>query len=341
MTKNSVLAVLLRSDDYVSGEKISEDLGMWGTAVNIAVKSLRKDGCTILSSTRKGYLLTSAPDRLTPGDLSAFLTTDRMKSVQCLDCVSSTNKLLHDMAYEGAPDGQVVVANEQTGGRGRMGRTFYSPADQGIYLSMLLRPEGLPADATALTAWAAVAICNAIESVCGIRPGIKWVNDLVMNGHKICGILTEMSVESETGRIQYVMIGAGINVNEEPRDFPEELQSVASSIRTVTGKCCSRAQLAAEIICEMDRLRFAWPAGHADYLEAYRRDSVVTGREITVLSGTSAQNAVADRINDDFSLSVHFEDGHQDRLTAGEVSIRGIYAPDHSFINTSYTLSSS
>lgn len=255
MTKDSVLTILRNENKYVSGETISNLLGVSRAAVNTAVKTLRAEGYDILSTTNKGYYLNAVPNSLNQNELSVYLTKQRMKSVICLDCVDSTNNRLRDLALSGAPDGQIVIANEQFSGRGRRGREFVSPKDKGIYLSMLFYPNSLPSDIIEITAWTAVAVNNAIQSVCGIRAGIKWVNDLVLNQRKVCGILTEMSVESESGYVQYVIIGIGLNVNEKESDFPKEIRNIATSLSLETNTAYSRAHLASEIIKELDLSR--------------------------------------------------------------------------------------
>lgn len=325
MTKDNVLAILKKENSYISGEKISEVLGISRTAVNNAVKALRLEGYDISSSTNKGYCLNSSPDKLSIGDLMAYLPPERIKTILCLDTVDSTNKRIREMSFEGAPEGQIVIANEQTSGRGRMGRSFASPKDKGIYLSMLLRPKGLPAGSTTITAWTAVAVSNAIHTVCGIRPGIKWVNDLVLNSKKLCGILTEMSVESEGGHIQHIIIGIGLNVNEDKWDFPQDIQQIATSLSLETGSSFSRAQLAAEIIKELDILKASWPQDKQTYLDAYRRFSVTVSRDVRIIGSSFEKLGVATAINDDFSLAIKYEDGTEGNVSTGEVSVRGLY----------------
>ena len=324
MTKDSVLAILRNAGDYVSGEKISKLLGVSRSAVNLAIKSLRNDGYDILSSTNRGYFLKSAADKIDAREISAHLPAQRMLSVRCEDTVDSTNNLLRELAFKGAPDGQVVVANEQTQGRGRRGRTFVSPKDKGIYLSMLFRPNTLPSDTAEITAWTAVAVRNAVKRICGIYPSIKWVNDLLINGRKICGILTEVSIESESGLVQHIIIGVGVNVNESPRDFPEELQKVASSLFIETGKNFSRAALAAAIIEEMDNMRASWPHDKEQYLKAYTENNFTIGKKVSVLYGASEKYGFAEKINDDFSLAVRFVDGTAANVSSGEVKLIGI-----------------
>ena len=264
MTKDAVLAILRKENGYISGEHISRLLGVSRAAVNTAVKALRAEGYEILSSTNKGYHLHTVPNSLHAKELSAYLEEERMQAVECLDSVDSTNNRLRELALAGAPNGQVVLADKQTQGRGRRGRAFASPQDNGIYLSILFYPDSLPTDIVEITAWTAVATNNAIAAVCGVRAGIKWVNDLVFGRKKVCGILTEMSVESEGGYVQYIIIGIGINVNEQEGDFPEELQDIATSLAMETGNTHSRARLAAALIHELDKMQEAWPSGKSE-----------------------------------------------------------------------------
>lgn len=321
MTKDAVIAILKNENSYISGEKISTALGISRAAVNAAVRSLRKEGYIILSSTNKGYLLESAPDTLHTGDLMALLSAKRMKDVICLDRVDSTNRYLGNLALDGAPDGQIVLSGEQTDGRGRRGRTFFSPRGKGLYLSMLLRPFCAPTDVSTITAWTAVAVMRAIEEVCGMKPGIKWVNDLFLNGKKISGILTEMSVESESGHIQHVIIGIGLNVSETRDDFPEELTDTAGSLLTETGTHYSRAALAAAIIQKLDELRLDWSQEKQAYLDAYRTNNIVIGKSILVRTGNTTTPAIAEGISDNFELQVLYPDHTTASLSSGEVSL--------------------
>ena len=325
MTKDAVLAILRKENDYISGEHISRLLGVSRAAVNTAVKAMRAEGYEISSSTKNGYHLAAVPNSISAQELAAYLDEARMQTVEGLASVDSTNNRLRELALAGAPNGQVVLANEQTQGKGRRGRAFASPQDYGIYLSILFHPATLPTDIVEFTAWTAVATNNAIEEVCGVRAGIKWVNDLVIDRKKICGILTEMSVESESGYIQYLIIGIGINVNGQAEDFPAEIRSTATSLAMETGKTHSRAALAAALIRELDSMCRAWPKEKTEYLEAYRRDNITTGKEITVVRGTEEAPAFAVAIGDDFSLRVRYADGRSEALSSGEISIKGLY----------------
>ena len=322
MTKDQVLAILAREKEFVSGERISEQIGVTRAAVSGAVKALRKDGYEITSVTNRGYRLESGPDHLTAGSIGAFLPEARMGSVLVMEQVDSTNKKLRELSYEGAPDGQVVIADAQTGGRGRRGRSFYSPEGKGIYMSYLLRPDTAPAETVSLTAWTAVAVARAMEKVSARAPSIKWVNDLLLNGGKICGILTELSVESETGMVDSIIIGIGVNVNQEQEEFPEEIQEIATSMAAALGHPVSRAALGAAMVEELDRMRAEWPAARADYLEAYRQLDITAGSDVMVLAADGARSAKALCINEDFSLEVEYPDGRKEALSSGEVSLR-------------------
>jgi BirA family biotin operon repressor/biotin-[acetyl-CoA-carboxylase] ligase len=324
MTKDKVLAILKRSGSCVSGEEMSRALGVSRAAVNAAVMALRSDGYEIGSGTNRGYELKNAPDRLNMGELMALLPEERLKTVVCLDSVDSTNDRLRAMAMDGAPDGQIVLANCQTRGKGRLGREFRSPADKGVYMSLLLRPESAPADMAPVTAWTAEAMCGAVERACGARPGIKWINDLVMDKKKICGILTEMSVESESGRVQFVIIGVGVNANETPEDFPPEIRNVAGSIMEAAGGPVSRAKLAAEMINGFDALRAGWPGARESVLAGYRRDCLTPGNEVVLISAGREERAFAEGVDDSFGLAVRLRNGERRVINSGEVSVRGL-----------------
>ena len=330
MTKDKVLAMIISGGDgYVSGESVSRELGITRAAVNAAVKQLKEQGYGIESSTRKGYKLVSSPDIINSGEILARLPEGRSGDIHVLPTVGSTNTKLKDYARLNAPAGTVVLAEEQTGGKGRRGRAFVSPSGSGIYLSYLLNPASGRESISEITAWTAVAVRDAISEVCGVTCDIKWVNDLLINKHKICGILTELSVVAETGEIDNVIIGIGINVNQKKEDFPKEIRDVATSISAeCCGKIFARADLAACLIRNLDELAANWPSGKARYLEQYREACITTGTKVSVnnLAGDISRTGKAVRINDDFSLQVLFDDTNaEERVNSGEVSVRGLY----------------
>ena len=327
-TKDHVLATLINATEPVSGEAIGSVLGVSRAAVNAAIASLRDDGYEIASAPRRGYELLTAPDRLGVGEIAAYYypdeVSDRFDRVLVLDEIDSTNRLLMQMAGEGAPDRQVIIADHQSAGRGRLGRDFSSPAGMGVYLSYLIKPDGrLGAAAwTAVTSWTAVAVSDAIERVTGLRPHIKWVNDLYLNDKKICGILTQMDMDAESGEVRSIVIGIGVNVNERKSDFNKEIRDIAGSLRMAAGKRVNRAHLAAEMIRALDTMYDAWPEDHERYLRAYREASLLPGQKINVISGNVTQKAMALSVGEDFSLKVRYEDGKTESLSGGEVSIR-------------------
>ena len=328
MLKDDVLKLISRENDYLSGEAISKTLGVTRAAVNAAVKSLREDGYGITSSTNKGYLLTSCPDILSKGSVAAFLPDSRKGEVIVYDSVSSTNTVLKGLASEGAESGTVVIADHQSGGKGRRGRSFESPSGVGIYLSYLLKPESGFEKISDLTSWTAVAVADAIKNAYGLETQVKWVNDLLMNRKKICGILTEASVEGESGYIDTCIIGIGINVNED--SFPAEISGIATSISIENGgQKFFRSKLASEIIKSMDALKDNWPDNSSYYLERYRELNITTGSKITAFSqmieNGNGRTGTALSINDDYSLKVEFDDGSVENLKSGEVSVRGLY----------------
>lgn len=246
------------------------------------------------------------------------------KTIRCFDRVDSTNTLAKQLAAQGAPHGTVLIADRQTGGRGRMGRDFYSPGGVGIYMSVILRPNCPPGQLMHLTCAAAVAMCDAVEAVTGMRPGIKWTNDLVFGKKKLAGILTELSPDPKTGLVAWAVVGIGINCCQKEGDFPPELRDIAASLAAVTGQAVDRGALAAAMIqalAEMDRRLDDKQA----ILAAYRADCVTLGQEISLVRFDEVRHGTALDIDGDGALVVRFSDGHTEAVNSGEVSIRGMY----------------
>ncbi len=241
--------------------------------------------------------------------------------LQVYRTITSTNTVLKTLAAQNAPAGLALVAGEQTAGRGRMGRSFYSPAESGLYLSLLLRPDMDALQATHLTACAAVAASETIEELSGSPTQIKWVNDILMNGRKVCGILTEASIDCESGRMQHVIVGLGINTHVPKGDFPEELRSIAGAAFGTDRIPELRCRLAAGIL---DRLtEYAEKPDSPAVFEAYSRRSCVPGRAIHILApGKDPVPAQALSLLEDYSLLVRLPDGSTTRLNSGEVSVR-------------------
>jgi len=233
------------------------------------------------------------------------------------ETVGSTNTELMALARQGAAEGTVVLARQQTAGRGRLGRRFESPAGKGIYLSLVLRP-GLPmTEAQAVTVSAAVAVCRAVKRLCGLDLGIKWVNDLYYNGKKVCGILTEAGADLESGQLEWLVVGIGLNLTSRPEDWPEELRPIAGSLYPGGPAPVSRAALAGAIARELLGLCPAF-----DCLDEYRARCFVPGHWVTVCTGTESYAAKAVDIDDAGRLIVQREGGRTEALCHGEVSIR-------------------
>ena len=327
MSREKVLSLLREHPNQsLSGEAMSRQLGVSRAAVWKAIEALRQEGYVISSAPNRGYCLQSAPDRVREGELAGPLAGCLVGSqLACLDVIDSTNTECKRRAMVGAPEGLVVLAEEQTGGRGRLGRSFQSPRGCGLYLSALLRPHAEPAAVTDFTAWVAVAVCDSIQAACGVRPRIKWTNDLVLNGKKLCGILTELGLESETNCLEYMVPGIGINVNHRPEDFSEDVRAIATSLAIELGHPVRRADLAAELIRALDRMYRSFPDNKQEYLDRYRADCLTPGNRVQLITPTSRQEATALAIDDDFRLVVELPDGARKALSAGEVSVRGMY----------------
>ena len=245
-------------------------------------------------------------------------------SVLYFESIDSTNTRAKELAAQGAPHGTVLIADHQTGGRGRLGRSFLSPAGSGIYLSVILRPGCPAAQLMHLTCAAAVAMCDAVEAVTGLRPGIKWTNDLVFEGRKLAGILTELRI-TPTGLVDYAVVGVGINCCQQPGDFPEELRDMAGSLAMVSGRAVDRAEVAAAMIrslCEMDRAL----TDRAACMDRYRRGCITMGKDISLLKADgSVRYGTALSVDDGGALVVRFRDGSTEAVSSGEVSVRGMY----------------
>lgn len=222
-------------------------------------------------------------------------------------------------------DGLVILADQQTGGRGRPGRSFVSPAGKGLYLSAALKPYCPLERVSSLTAWTAVALCDAIEQVCGVRPGIKWPNDLVLRDKKLCGVLTEMELEAETGSLGYVIIGIGINLRQNEADFGPEVAPTAISLQQALGRAPDRTELAAAVLLSLDKLYQDFPERAQGYLERFRRDCLTLCRPVRVLYPGGTREGTAVDITEDFGLTVRWPDGTVEAVTSGEVSVRGLY----------------
>ena len=319
--RSDVLELLREAGGCVSGEKIAARLGVTRAAVWKKIAALREAGYDIASAPRSGYILRAAPDRLIEAEIAKDLGTALVgKKIICYDAVDSTNLVLKQLAHEGAEDGTVVVADSQGTGRGRMERHFFSPPGKGIWVSILLRPTFLPQDAPKCTLMAAVAVARAMERF-GLRAAIKWPNDIIHEGRKLVGILTEMSAEMD--RVDYVVIGIGINVNIAREDFPEELRDTATSLMQMKGTPLPRVAFLQELLRAVDVLyQEVQREGFAPVLAAWRKYAVTLGQTVRVIgpAGEEFEGVAAD-IDADGALFVDTATGRR-RVLAGDVSIR-------------------
>lgn len=246
-------------------------------------------------------------------------------SILWFDSINSTNDRAKVLAHEGAPHGTILIANHQTGGRGRMGRSFHSPAGGGVYMSVVLRPGCAPDKLMHLTCAAAVAMCQAVEDAAGFRPGIKWTNDLVYGGKKLGGILTELSLDSKSGLVQYAIVGIGINCCQNAHDFPPDIRDMAASLSMVAGQAVARSRLAAAMVQALFRMDRMLLTGKDAVMSAYTGSCITVGQDIVLLRSGERRHGKAVGIDPDGGLIVTFENGSTETITSGEVSIRGMY----------------
>lgn len=315
--KQSIIDILKNSGGYVSGEKISQKLGISRAAVWKHIKALRADGYDIKSVTNKGYYLASAPDIISEYEIKSGLKTNRVgqniKYVHETDSTNNEAKRFSDMA-----DGTLFVAQMQTGGKGRLGRQWSSPEGEGIWMSLLLKPDIIPGEAPEITLIAGLAVCRALKD---FGAQIKWPNDVVINGKKICGILTEMSAEIE--RVSYIVCGIGINVNIA--EFPEDLREKAASLYTVTGERHNRTEIIRRVLEEFEPLYDEYLKNRLkNIIPEYKSASVNIGKRVSVIHGDSRIIGTATDITESGHLVVDTETG-QITVSSGEVSVRGVY----------------
>ena len=309
---------LLGTGETVSGAQLARELGVSRNAVWKVMNGLRQEGYEIEAVTNRGYRLVSAPDRLSAGEIRRRLTAKELGcELEIHERLDSTNNRAKALAASGAKHGTTVIADSQDGGRGRLGRSFFSPGHSGIYMTVILRPDCAPEKAPMLTSLAAVAAARAVEAVSGAEVKIKWVNDLYIGGKKICGILSEAGLNMEAGRLDYAVVGIGVNVGRMA--FPPELADIATSVGNETGAAPDRNTLIAEILNQLEALYGELETGA--FLEESRRRSNVIGRTVTVMEGGKTYPARALDIDSQGRLLIETDRGTA-CLNYGEVSLK-------------------
>ncbi len=330
-TADQVLDLLEKNKGKaISGERIAEVLGISRAAVWKHIKALKEEGYVISSVSNRGYELLETGDVFSTKSIMQELTdkengyNGKIKlEAEVRDEVTSTNALLKDMAAEGADEGRALIAKKQTAGRGRLGRNFFSPKN-GIYLSILLKPDMDFREAMLLTTIAAVAVVEAVREVTGKDTGIKWVNDVYLEGKKICGILTEAVTDVENGKLSYAVVGIGVNITKpSDENFPEELRDIAGFI--YDGEEPPKgimSKLAASIIKKYFKYYEKLP--EHSFMESYKQHQILLNKKIFVITSESSKKARVKGVDDEARLLVEYEDGKEEALFTGEVSIREV-----------------
>ena len=320
--KRDVLSVLEDNRGRsISGGQIARELGITRAAVHKSVEALRQEGWKIDAVVGCGYCLHTACDIVSETGIRKGLKTNSTRDIKLFDNVGSTNDVVKEYAAQGAEEGLLVVARSQTCGKGRRGRSFFSPDDNGIYMSLLLRPQTDAEVSLFLTVCAAVAVCRAVDAVTGKMAQIKWVNDIYFEGKKLCGILTEAAVEVESGSLDYAVLGIGINVAPPAGGYPPELQGRAVSVEEMAPEAGPvKNRLIAAVVNEFESLYRSFEK--KNFMEEYKTRSCIIGKNITVLSAECAENAEVLDIDGEARLVVRMENGEVRKLNSGDVSIR-------------------
>lgn len=321
--KQKVFNILLDQKDYISGEKISQELGVSRTAIWKQINALREEGYEIDSLSKRGYLLKKRPNKLLATEIISGLELKHWNpnNVYTYEQVDSTNTIAKKMASQGQEEGSFIIAEEQLKGKGRMGREWLSPQGKGIWISFILRPDILPMQASQITFVVVAGILQGIKKYTGAQVKIKWPNDLLLNRKKITGILTEISAEIE--RINYIIAGVGINVGQEPEDFPPEIRERASSLEAETGEEINHNKLVQTIISEMEKVYFLYKEeGFEEILKIWRENNITLGRRVRAITMDGQIKGLAENIDQEGFLIIKEDSGEVHKIMAGDVSLR-------------------
>lgn len=316
-----ILDLLESAEGPVSGEEMAEKLGISRNSVWKAVGKLKEAGYEIEAGTNRGYRLISSHNVLTPQGVRRLLSGPAKGcAIDVRDSVTSTNTVLKAIAEQGGAEGMILIAHQQTQGKGRLGRTFLSPKGTGLYISILLRPKFSAEESLCITTAAAVAVAEAIDEAAGQHAMIKWVNDVYLRGRKVCGILTEASVDFENSGLNYAIVGIGVNIQEPPGGFAPEIRDVAGALYQGEVPSGMRTKLAAEIVNRFFGLYTNLT--QRPFMKSYRERSLLTGLEVTFAQGESIQEGLVLGVDDEARLRVRLKSGEERLFSAGEVNIK-------------------
>ncbi|HUL24013.1 MAG TPA: biotin--[acetyl-CoA-carboxylase] ligase [Thermodesulfobacteriota bacterium] len=310
------------ASEFLSGEEIRRRLRVSRTAVWKRIQRLRAQGYEIKASTHSGYRLLASPDLLTPSEIKPLLKTKWIgKTIHHFDALDSTNSKAYQLALEGAEEGEVVIAESQEKGKGRLGRPWVSPPFLNLYLSVILRPRIPPHQASLITLMAAVATADAIQKVSGLRPLIKWPNDILLRNRKVAGLLNE--IHSEIDRVHFVILGVGVNLNADENTFPEEIRAIATSVKMEMGQTISRKAFLRSLLQALEEWYSIFlEEGSGVLLRAWRNWAQIEGRRVKVTSFGETLTGTAVDVDSDGALIMETEEGKRTRVVAGDVEYK-------------------
>ncbi|PWW30333.1 BirA family biotin operon repressor/biotin-[acetyl-CoA-carboxylase] ligase [Cytobacillus oceanisediminis] len=321
LRKKLIDAFTNSKEEYLSGQHLADLVGCSRTAVWKHIEELRKEGFELEAVRRKGYRITKTPEKVTPDEIRLGLKTETLgRNIHHEESIDSTQKIAHRLAYEGSPEGTVVIAEEQLSGRGRMDRRWHSPKSTGVWMSVILRPNIPPPKAPQLTLITAVAVVQAIEELTGLTPQIKWPNDILMNGKKVTGILTELQADAD--RIISIIIGIGINVNQQLADYPDELKNIATSLSIEKGEKLSRADLIKILLGKLENLyKLYLDKGFYPIKLLWESYAVSIGKNLTARTITGSIYGKALGITDDGVLMIEDSNGKVHHVYSADIEL--------------------
>lgn len=322
-TDGQIIQALRRAGTgFVSGAEISQRLGITRAAIWSRIEELRQLGYEISASPHQGYQLQSVPDRLVADDLIGLVADNHIigRDIRVFEETNSTNDIVEKLARDGVKEGVVVFAEAQTRGRGRLGRKWLSPARRGLWFSVLLRPDLRPQAATQLTVAAATSLCRAIRAQTELKPQVKWPNDILINGRKVAGVLTELAAEID--HVKHLILGIGVDVNLSASEFPVELKKVATSLKIESGRHLNRLDLATAILRELDADYQRIKSGRfAEVADEWEEQCITLGHRVRIHIGPREVAGRAEALDDDGALLVRTDHGHLERIIGGDVML--------------------